>query len=102
MPVAVDEIKKVPGRLTVGVFGFEDKNDQVAGGDKILGNLLVAFNDAVGTGRVHHSDVAQDIYGQEDLFQVRIYDHRLLFSPVQDLLHGIGHRLGRHGTDLSV
>ena len=57
----VDKVEKIPGRLPVGVFGLEHENDQVAGRDKPFSDILVAFDDGVGAGRIHNSDIAQDI-----------------------------------------
>ena len=65
MPIAVDEVEKVPGRLSVRVFSFKNENDQVTGRDEFFSDLLVMRYNAVGSGSIHHGDVAQNIYRQE-------------------------------------
>ena len=73
VPIGVNKVEKVPGRLPVRVFGLKNKNHQVTGRYKPLRNLLVLGHNTVRSWRIHNGNFLQNFHRKVDLFQVWIY-----------------------------
>ena len=56
-----ETLEEIPRRLAVRVLGFEDENNQVAGRNKLFGDLLVVFYDGVRSRRVDDGNFPQDV-----------------------------------------